>query len=202
VITAKHAYYYALGIASREAVAASLRAKLVRMRKPGPLPRITLGSINPAALDQARLEWPKHYSDQTHNGFVESWETLYRKFAPIASHFDLAIWQRVGDADVLQALALGKPSDGKTHLTVNWVERAFGPTYVMGRALAPILACAEEYAKLLGCRRVLIKNPVDPAKYERYGYSPYMLPRVRAVYLYKEFCDDDGSEGRSGCASP
>ena len=187
MITSKHAYYYALRTASREAVAASLAAKITRLRKPGPPSRIVFSSINKAALNQARVEWPKYYSDQTHNGFVESWETLYKKFVPIPSHFDLAIWQRMGDEEVLQGMALGKPSDGKSHLTINWVERAFGPNYVLGGILLPILACAEEYAKLLGCRRVLIKNPVDPAKYERYGYRPYTLRRVRAVYLYKEF---------------
>lgn len=49
-----------------------------------------------------------------------------------------------------------------------------------------ILACAEEYAKLLGCKRVLIKNPVDPHKYQRYGYQPYQLRHVPVAYLCKE----------------
>jgi hypothetical protein len=33
-----------------------------------------------------------------------------------------------------------------------------------GGILLPILACAEEYAKLLGCERVLVKDAVDPNK--------------------------------------
>ena len=57
--------------------------------------------------------------------------------------------------------------------------------------LLPILACAEEYAKLIKCKRVLIKNPVDPSKYERYGYEPYRIPRVYAPYLCKELSYDD-----------
>ena len=117
---------------------------------------------------------------------MESWETLRQKFAPIPSFFDLAIWQRIEGSSVLQGLALGKPSDGKTHLTINWVERSFAPNYLPGGILLPMLACAEEYAKLLGCKRVLVKNPVDPSKYQRYGYSPYELRRVRATYLCKE----------------
>ena len=86
----------------------------------------------------------------------------------------------------LQGLALGKPSDGKTHLTINWVERSFAPTYMRGGILLPILACAEEYARLSGCRRVLIKNPDEPSKYARYGYETYRLRRVSAAYLCKE----------------
>lgn len=147
---------------------------------------MVFSSIDKAATDYARLEWPKYYSDETHNGFSESWEILHKKFQPIPAYFDLAIWQRIGSETVLQGLALGKPSDGKTHLTLNWVERSFAPTYLPGGILLPILACAQEYARLLGCRRILIKNPVDPTKYERYGYSPYELRRVRAAYLCKE----------------
>ena len=81
---------------------------------------------------------------------------------------------------------MGRPSNGKTHLTINWVERSFAPTYLKGGILLPVLACAQEYAKLLGCKRILIKDPVDPKLYERYGYSPYELRRVRAAYLCKE----------------
>jgi hypothetical protein len=83
-------------------------------------------------------------------------------------------------------MALGQPSNGKTHLVVNWVERSFAPTYFRGGILLPILACAQEYAKLLGSERVLIKDAVDPAKYGRYGYSDYKLPKAKASYLAKE----------------
>lgn len=147
---------------------------------------MVIGSINTNAVGQARTEWPKYYSDATHNGFVESWELLYRKFVPIPSFFDLAIWKQSSGQMKLQALALGKPSDGKTHLALHWVERSFGPDGFRGGVLLPILACAEEYARLLGCKRVLIKNPVDPAKYARYGYQEYRLRRVYAAYLCKE----------------
>lgn len=185
LLTAKHAYYYALKRASRQRVVDDFLGAIQR-GVPGRWNGMTIGSINKRALDYARLEWPKYYSDQTHHGFVESWESLYRKFLPIPSFFDIAIWQRIGAATVLQGMALGKPSDGKTHLTVYWVERSFEPTYLQGGILLPILACAEEYARLLQCKRVLIKRPVDPSKYERYGYASYRLPRVKAAYLYKE----------------
>lgn len=186
MINSKHAYYYSLRIASRNVVAQSINLKIRKSRNPLPWAGLVFGSITKDALDQARTEWPKYYSDQTHNGFVESWESLHKKFQAIPSFFDLAIWQHIDGSDVLQGLALGKPSDGKTHLTINWVERSFAPTYLKGGILLPILACAEEYAKLLGCKRVLIKNPIDPSQYQRYQYYPYALRRVKAAYLCKE----------------
>lgn len=171
---------------AQQQVAASLNEKIARSKNPMKLSGITLASITKEAKDFARLEWPKYYSEETHHGFVESWDILHQKFIPIPAHFDLAIWQRIGDSSVLQGLALGKPSDGRSHLTLNWVERSFAPNYLQGGILLPVMACAEEYAKLLGCKRVLIKNPVDPDKYRRYGYEPYKLRRVRATYLCKE----------------
>lgn len=186
MVTAEHAYYYALRLASRRAVAASLMAKVTQTQNPMPWSGITLSSIDRRALDYARVEWPKFYSDQTHNGFVEGWDILHRRFQPRPSYFDLAIWQRLGTKDVLQGMALGRPSNGKTHLTINWVERSFAPTYLRGGILLPVLACAQEYAKLLGCKRILIKDPVDPSLYARYGYGPYVLRRVHATYLCKE----------------
>ena len=185
MISPKHAYYYALRAESRNAVAEAFLSKFREHRVPSQWHGMIFASIDKRATDYSRIEWPKYYSSSTHNGFSESWETLHRKFLPIPSFFDLAVWQRIGSETVLQALALGKPSDGKTHLTINWVERSFAPTCLPG-VLLPILACAEEYAKLLGCRRVLIKSPVDPLKYGRYGYEPYRLRRVSATYLYKD----------------
>lgn len=186
MITSDHAYYYALRQASRKAVAESLMRKISNTQGKMPWSGVTLSSIARRAIDYARLEWPKYYFDETHHGFKESWDALYRRFQARPSFFDLAIWQRLGTTDVLQGLALGRPSNGKTHLTLNWVERSFAPTYLRGGVLLPILACAQEYAKLLGCQRILIKDPVDPAIYERYGYRPYELRRVRATYLCKE----------------
>lgn len=180
----EYAYYYVFRNAARERVATAINQKVVGRRSDWN--GLTLCSINKDAIDYARLEWPKYYSDKTHLGFVESWERLYFSFRNRPSFFDLAIWQQIGDERVLQALALGKPSHGKTHLSVCWVERYFGPTHLKGGVLRPILACAEEYAKLLGCERVLIKEAVIPEQYARYGYQPYKLPKVSWQYMCKE----------------
>jgi len=108
---------------------------------------------------------------------------------PKHSHFNLAVWQHYTEDDVekriLQGLALGKPSRAKTHLTVNWVERSFAPSYFRGGVLLPVLACAEEYGKLLGCERVLVKDPVDLSVFEKYDYAPYKGPVV-GFYMSKE----------------
>lgn len=147
-----------------------------------------LGREKGDALKFATEEWPKYYSEETHNGFEESWERLTYRYLPRKDHFDLAIWQEIDGIQVLVALALGNPSHARTHLTVKWIERYYGENYLAGRALWPILTCAEEYGKLLGCERVLLKDPVDSKKYERYGYKPYHHPQVAhgGEYLGKE----------------
>ena len=139
-------------------------------------------------LEFAENEWPKYYGVDTHFGFVESWSTFYLRMFPGKDFFDIAIWQTIDDQEVLVALALGNPSHGRTHLTLKRVERYFGHNHVAGRALWPILTSAEEYARLLGCERVLIKDPVDSDKYARYGYETYAHPQVPhgGHYMAKE----------------
>lgn len=178
-------FYYLLKLEAREVVAQAINERNAREDTGGNWKTVELASIGPDALDFARLEWPKHYSAATHWGLAYSWEKLYHRFAARPSFFDLAVWQVVDGRRVLQALALGRPSNGKTHLCLNWVERSFAPTYLKG-TLIPVLACAEEYAKLLGCSRVLLHEPVDPERYKRYGYAPYKLPKVQNRYLCKE----------------
>lgn len=140
------------------------------------------------ALEYADTVWREEYSDETHHGFHETWEKLFFRHYNAPDFFDLAIWQKVDDKQVLVALALGNPSHAQTHMTVKWVERYFGYSHLAGRVLEPILTCAEEYAKLLRSQRVLIKDPVDPSKYERYGYTPFRHPNVAhgGNYLSKE----------------
>lgn len=177
-----YAYYYALNNEARKRTVESINKRLLRSGGIKHWNKLTLCSIIGDevgdAFKFAAEEWPKHYSNETHSGFPESWENLYFRYRPGKDLFELAIWQEVEDVQVLVALALGNPSHARTHLTVKWVERFFGHNYLAGRALWPILTCAEEYAKLLGAERVLIKDPVDSNKYERYGYAPYCHPNV------------------------
>lgn len=182
-----HTYYYTLRHHSRSVVVSAINNKIKCQGERNKWDRMTLASIDSDALSAARLEWPKYYGEMTHPGFQESWERLFYKFSNRPSFFDLAVWQVVDGKRVLQGLALGRPSNGKTHLTLHWIERSFAPTYFKGGILLPILACAEEYAKLLGSQRVLIKDPVDPEVYRGYGYTSYNgLPRAAGRYLAKE----------------
>lgn len=187
-----YAYYYVLNNEARKRTVEAINKRLLRTGDINRWDKLTLCSIGGTekgdAFGFARSRWPQYYGEDTHLGFPESWEKLYFRYFPGKDHFELAIWQEVDDEQVLVALALGNPSNAHTHLTVKWVERYFGHSYLAGRALWPILTCAEEYAKLLGCERVLILNPVDPSKYERYGYSPYFHPDVAygGYYFGKE----------------
>lgn len=181
----KLAYYYTLRTEARRRVVEQLNRRATTPEHRQIWDGITLASVTPEAVEYARLNWPKYYGLDTHPGFQSSWDRLFYRFVQMPDHFGLTIWQQTGDIKVLQGMALGKPSRAKTHLTINWVERSFEPTYFRGGVLIPILACAEEYANLLGCQRVLIKDPVDPKVYERYGYAPFTLHKG-ADYLAKE----------------
>ena len=187
-----YAYYYALNTEARSRTVNALNKRLLRSGGIQRWSRLTLCSIPGRqigdAFDFAQNIWPAYYGPDTHEGFCESWEKLYFRYYQGQDFFDLAIWQEVDGQQVLVALALGNPSNARTHLTLKWIERFYGKNYLGGRALWPILTCAEEYAKLLGCERVLIKDAVDPAKYERYGYEPYRHPGVAygGSYLGKE----------------
>jgi len=176
------AYFYTLKTAARARTVNALNNRISttedRKRWSGLTLCSILGEEVGDALEFAETRWRELYSDSTHPGFVKEWRSLAYAHIQAPDHFDLAIWQDVDDEQVLVALALGNPSHARTHLTVKWVERYFGHNHLTGRALIPILTCAEEYAKLLGSERVLVKDPVDPGKYTRYGYAPYRHPNV------------------------
>lgn len=189
------AYYYALQSEARSRVINSLNKKLLSSGGIKRWDNVTLSSIisgeTEDALNFATEIWPNYYGDQTHHGFAEDWPSLVYKSLNDPDHFNLAIWQKYKEKQTLVALALGSPSNHRKYLTIKWIERFYGPNYVSGRALWPILACAEEYAKLLGSEMVLIKDPVDPVKYERYGYRVFTHPGVRfgGNYLGKDMTD-------------
>jgi hypothetical protein len=185
--TEAHAYYYVLRNRSRKKVVDDLNAVANASGIARHIRGLTLSSITRDATDYARLEWVKYYGPDTHQGFAHfSWERLHHKYRNRPSMFDLAIWQTIDEKQVLQALALGQPSNRKTQLNLNWIERSFAPTYLKIGALIPILACAEEYAKLIGAARVVVKDAVDPAIYARYGYDMVRLPQNGGMHPVKE----------------
>ncbi|WP_417269953.1 hypothetical protein [Celeribacter sp.] len=147
----------------------------------------SLASIDEEAINYAETVWPKYYGKSTHTGFQRNWSSIWHQATLQPAHFELAIWQEVEGNRVLQGLACGSASSGREHLTLNWVERNFGPEYIKYGVLTPILSCFEHYAHLLGASRALIKNPIDPSIYEKYGYTPIQIKRAKGVaFLGKE----------------
>lgn len=155
-----------------------------------------LASITDEAIEFAESEWPKYYSQETHQGFSRAWSSIWYHSQLQPARFDVAIWQEVSGRRVLQGLAVGRASSGREHLTLTWVERYFGPEYTRFGILIPVLSCFEHYAHLLEVETVLIKNPVDPSKYERYGYRPLRIKGADSgtAFLGKEMKDGLSSD--------
>jgi hypothetical protein len=184
----KYAYYYALRREARSRVVNSLNARIKTPQHRDTWKAITLASIKRDAIDYAQFKWSKYYNGETHSSLPVSWERLYFAYSSKLAHFNVAVWQNLPEPDgnVLRGMAFGKPSSGKTHLTINWLERSPEPNYFKGGVLLPILSCAEEYAKLLGCERVLIKDPLNPGEFEKYGYVHSEKVPKGATYVAKE----------------
>lgn len=180
------AYYYGLRTVARARTMEALNRRILKDGGTSTWHGTRLASIDTKAIEYAERTWPSHYSRATHSGFTKPWSSIWYHAQLQPANFNLAIWQEVNGENVLQGLAVGGPSSGRQHLTLNWVERNFGPEYTRFGVLIPVLMCFEEYASLLGCERVLIKNPVDPNKYKRYGYERFELPKSTTVFLSKE----------------
>lgn len=180
------AYYYGLRTIARKRTLDELNAKILAFGGAKVWQGTTLASIDDDAIKYAEEVWPRFYGPGTHPGFVKPWSSIWYHAQLQPSRFDIAVWQEIDGLRVLQGLATGTRSHGNSHLTLNWVERNFGPEYTKYGVLIPILSCFEHYAHLLDVDRVLIKNPVDPSKYERYGYAPFRIRDSATVFLSKE----------------
>lgn len=185
------AYFYALKSEARRRTAQAIN-KRVKPQHGLQFRRLTLCSILGREVGDAIEFEQERWKAKNSERLGRTWQNLAISFSNAPDHFDLAIWQEVEGEQVLVAMALGNPSNARSHLTLKWVERYFGDNHLAGRALEVVLTCAEEYAKLLGSQRVLIKDPVDAVKYERYGYRPFTHPSVPhgGSYLSKELSDE------------
>lgn len=184
-------FYYGLRLIARQRALEELNALILRHGGAGMWNGTTLASIDDTAIEYAETIWPKYYSalPYSHRGFTKPWSSIWYHARLQPSNFNVAVWQEFDGRRVLQGLATGTRSSGNANLTLNWVERNFGPEYHQGGVLMPILACFEHYARLLEVQRVLIKNPVDPSKYTRYGYAPMTIKGSTTEFLGKEMCD-------------
>lgn len=188
-----HAYYYAFKDEARRRTRDALNKRLIQS---GDLQRWTgltlcsiLGEECGNALDAADA---RTSLVDPRTGEQTNWTNVTYKTLPRPDHFDLAVWQRIEGNQELVALALGVPSKGHNHLTLKWIETFPGENGLGGLSVIPILACAEEYANLLSCKRVLIWEPLESKTFERFGYSRYRHPHVAhgGFYLGKELRDD------------
>jgi len=182
------AYYYGLRTIARKDTLGLLNKRITKDGGASVWDGTELASITDEAIEYAEGEWRKFYADtdDSHLGFNRAWSSIWYHTNLQPSNFNLAIWQTFNGHKVLQGLAVGRTSEGKEHLTLNWVERNFGPEYHRFGILIPTLMCLERYAELLGCEKVLIKNPVDPSKYTRYGYKPFTVRKSITDFLAKE----------------
>lgn len=188
-MTFDEAYYYGLRTIARMRALDELNKLILSAGGASILDGTSLASIDDDAIRHAETVWPRYYGTATHPGFSKAWSSIWYHAALQPSRFDIAVWQNVDGTKVLQGLAVGARSSGNSHLTLNWVERNFGPEYTRYGVLVPILSSFEHYAHLLGVDKVLIKNPVDPSKYERYGYEPIRIKGSTTLFLGKEMSD-------------
>lgn len=181
------AYYYSLKAESRSRVVNSLNNKIKQTGTYRLWNELTICSIDDAAIDFSRRVWPRHYGE-VFAGLPHSWEKLFHKFSNRPSFFDVAIWRGRGEERVLQGMAIGQPSNRHTRMAIHYLERSYTPDYLPAGVLVPILSCAEEYAKLLGSRYVVLRGAgVDPGPFDKYGYRDLQLSGLRGS-LAKEVC--------------
>lgn len=183
------AKYYALKWEARNRVVVPLNKNCRDPATHAMLSGLVFSPIGEEAVRFAELQWPMHYSESKFIGLGKGWKDLLIKYKMRPSFFDVAIWQTVDGRKILQGLALGKPSNGKGQLNLNVIERYLGPEYIRIGVLLPILACAEEYAKLLGCRFLVVKNLIDESALHIYGFAPTKLPGGE-THLAKELSHD------------
>jgi len=183
----KHVYYAELQNLARQHIVSKANHMDATYGRVG-FPGVTLSSISEAALVEADEEWPKYHCMSPHGGFGNRfrWAEVFRKFQYRPSFFNLAVWQELdSDTTVLQALAIGRPSRGKSHLTIHAFEKCFAP-YELKHVSLLVLSCANEYAKLLGTSRVLIKEALHEPVYLEHGFRQYQLPRLNRTFLSKD----------------
>lgn len=190
ILNTDAAYYYALRALARNDAMKKLNARILRDGGAAEWDGTSLASIDDEAVFDAETEWPRWYGESTHHGFVRPWPKIWAQAQLQPANFNVAVWQEVNNERVLQGMATGTASSGREHLTLNWVERNFGRTYLRFGVLIPILLCFEGYGRLLGARKLLIKNPVDEMKYKRYGYADVEIHKSTTRYLGKEISYD------------
>lgn len=124
--------------------------------------QIQAGAIGSGPLQQT-LDWENRC-------YFWNWIDLKRRFRNIPARFELSISVQ-GE---VCGLAIGKPSRGRRHLSVYFIEGNPDPQHPLkGRVLPILLEAAFLYAQALGCSFVRLIQPVEQlhALYRRHGFD-------------------------------
>lgn len=125
----------------------------------GVIKTISLGPIRSDYGFQVKLMWGVSIFD---------WEKLIGQFYPYINRFEVAV--HIGHR--LMALSYGKASKGD-NVTIHFLERCETDNPLAGFIAAIVTDVADNYARVLGKRRVKIKDPSEKAieKYKALGFS-------------------------------
>jgi hypothetical protein len=129
--------------------------------------RLNLTSISDVALAQC-------------SNWNFPWRRIVGQARPYLRRFEIALWSH-GD---LLGLAIGRSSRGPDNVTVHFMERSKKTNPLAGYVSLVALDAADNYAKILGRRRVKLKSPHPEAipKYESLGFS--LAESYRGVRYY------------------
>jgi hypothetical protein len=97
-----------------------------------------------------------------------NWSAIRKKRVHVPARFELAV--SVGD--ILCGLIIGKPSRGRSHLSIGYLEGAPFDHHLKRRLLDILLDGAMEYAFATHCPKVVLWDPVAKLipVYERAGF--------------------------------
>lgn len=169
-----HARYRLIRTVSfQEATAAGTQAGLS--------PRARMTDITSQALAAWRLSWTGHHWTGE-GGFP--WDMISRRYRQKPRAFHAAVWH----SSTLCGLAAGWVSAGRENVTLHYMESApdtFHP--LRGEITYLVFTAAEFYARALGVRRLVLRNPLPGVRdrYRSFGFSLALEERGN-VYYYKE----------------
>ncbi len=163
----------------RQALAAATARVRARLRTSD----VVFGLIDDAALAAWTEQWRPAHQPGSPGGW--DWARERRAWQGVIGRFEAALWH----GPVLCGLALGKPSDGPSHLAVRLLEGNPVPAHPLRREVArSLLVAAEEYARALGKRELRLIQPLPGALpiYRALGFA--LAPtRARPPYCFVRF---------------
>lgn len=131
--------------------------------------RLRLTDISQDAI-QAQLSWPIHQDPERVIGWV--WSDVVRQYRRNhKARIELAIWY----ADLLCGLMLGKASQGKLVVKINYLHGLPGDHPLKGVVLPVATRCAELFAAAINAPWVGIQEPLEQDGlidyYEQLGFD-------------------------------